>query len=149
MSSTRPTALPGAPSVRRHRARAAALLAAVALGLTLTACTSTEQPAVPAPTGASSVGVPAANALTIDVTIAGGDVTPNGQKLDVAVGQQVVLDVTSDADDEVHAHTGGDGYELEVKAGQPATGSFTLTSPGSFEVELHHLKKVVVILNAR
>ncbi len=61
----------------------------------------------------------------------------------------MVLNVTSDEDDEIHAHTSGDGYELEVKAGVPASGSFTLTSPGSFEVESHHLGKVIVILNAR
>jgi hypothetical protein len=150
VSSTRPTDHPGPPTARRRpRAGAAALLAGLALAVSLTGCTSTGEPAAPAPTGASSVGVPAANALTIDITIAGGDVTPNGQKLDVAIGQQVVLNVTSDEDDEVHAHTGGDGYELAVKAGQPATGSFTLTSAGSFEVELHHLEKVVVVLNAR
>jgi hypothetical protein len=85
----------------------------------------------------------------VDITVAGGQVTPNGEKLDVRVGQQVVLNVTSDEDDEIHAHTGGDGYELEVKAGVPATGTFTLDSAGSFEVESHHLEKVVVILNAR
>ncbi|GAA1435406.1 hypothetical protein GCM10009616_32440 [Microlunatus lacustris] len=57
--------------------------------------------------------------------------------------------MTSDTDDEIHAHTAGEGYELAVTAGQPATGSFTLTSAGSFEVESHHLEKVIVILNAR
>jgi hypothetical protein len=67
----------------------------------------------------------------------------------VRVGQQVTLDVTSDRDDEIHAHIGGDGYELEVKAGVPTTGSFTLDSAGSFEVESHKLEKVIVILNAR
>jgi hypothetical protein len=60
-----------------------------------------------------------------------------------------VLNVTSDTDDEIHAHIGGDGYEMQVSAGKKATGSFTLTSPGSFEVESHHLEKTIVILNAR
>ena len=32
---------------------------------------------------------------------------------------------------------------------KPARGSFTLDSPGSFEVESHHLEKIIVILNAR
>jgi heme/copper-type cytochrome/quinol oxidase subunit 2 len=79
----------------------------------------------------------------------GGKVTPNGQKINVRVGQQVTLEVTSDRDDQIHAHIGGDGYELEVKAGVPTTGSFTLSSAGSFEVESHKLEKVIVILNAR
>ena len=67
----------------------------------------------------------------------------------MAKGQTVKLTVTSDSDDEIHAHTGGDGYELDVPAGRTTTGRFTLDSPGSFEVESHHLEKVIVILNAR
>lgn len=156
MSSTQPSRRPGAPAAtRRPSHRSTALLAAALLGLGLSACTSSAEPVGPASSAggtssaASAPASPAADALTVDITIAGGDVTPNGQKLDVAVGQEVVLNVTSDEDDEIHAHTGGDGYELQVSAGQPATGSFTLSSAGSFEVESHHLEKVVVVLNAR
>ena len=94
------------------------------------------------PAASSSTG-----ALTIPITITGGQVTPNGEKLTAKVGQEVVLQVTSDEDDEIHAHTGGDGYELEVPANTPTTGTFTPTSPGSFEIESHHLEKVVVVLN--
>ena len=54
---------------------------------------------------------------------------------------------SSDEDDEIHAHTGGDGYELEVPAGEATTGTFTPTSPSSFEIESHHLEKVIVVLN--
>lgn len=138
--------------------------------LLLPGCTAAPESAGPAPassaspapaSSASATPSPASSAsspsddtpnvtpLTVDITIADGDVTPNGQKLDVAVGQPVVLDVTSDETDSIHAHTGGDGFELEVEAGTPATGTFTLTSAGSFEVESHHLDKVIVILNAR
>ena len=39
--------------------------------------------------------------------------------------------MTSDADDEIHAHIGGPGYELPVQAGKPAQGSFTLDSAGT------------------
>jgi hypothetical protein len=38
---------------------------------------------------------------------------------------------------------------MQVRAGTPAKGSFTLDSPGSFKVESHHLDKIIVILNAR
>ena len=89
-----------------------------------------------------------ADQVTIDITIAGGQVSPNGAKLNVKVGQQVVLKVTSDEHDEIHAHI-ADGFTLEVPAGKKVTGSFTLTSPGSYEVEAHHLEKTIVILNAR
>lgn len=88
--------------------------------------------------------------MVVDITIADGQVTPNGRKIDVAVGQRIVLQVTSDHDDEIHAHTDtADGYELPVTAGAPTTGTFTVSSPGSFEVESHHLEKTIVILNVR
>jgi len=70
-------------------------------------------------------------------------------KIDARVGQKVILKVTSDADDKIHAHTGGAGYQMQVRAGTPAKGSFTLDNPGSFKVESHHLDKIIVILNAR
>jgi len=76
--------------------------------------------------------------------------TGDGESVhNVRVGQKVILNVTSDTDDEIHAHIGGEGYELPVQAGRPVKGSFTIDSPGSFEVESHHLEKIIVILNAR
>ncbi len=98
----------------------------------------------PEPGAAASSAV---TALTIPITIKGGQVQPNGQKITASLGQPIVLQVTSDEADEIHAHTGGDGYELEVPANQLTTGQFTPTQAGSFEVESHHLEKVIVILN--
>ena len=127
--------------------RLAAGLAALALGATLLAgCGSATEPSGATP--AASTGAVVAP-LMVDITESQGKVTPSGQKLDVKVGQTVRLTVTSDADDAIHAHTGGDGYELEVTAGQPVTGEFVLSSPGSFEVESHNLEQVIVVLNAR
>lgn len=124
---------------------------ALVLGLALAGCGGTTSPADPSPPASSSSAGTAAPAdtITLDITIAGGQVTPNGQKIDARVGQRVVENVTSDVDDEIHAHTGGDGYELEVKAGTPVTGGFDLTTPGSFEVESHHSGKIIAILNVR
>ena len=145
-------------------------LAAAALGLILAGCTSppagtATPPPTPEVTSATPSATPSASPtprvtpsppetsepadqVTIDITIAGGQVSPNGAKMNVKVGQQVVLKVTSDEHDEIHAHT-TDGFTLEVPAGKKVTGSFTLTSPGSYEVEAHHLEKTIVILNAR
>ena len=124
-----------------------AVVAALALGATLlTGCGSASAPGGAAPAQSTGAVVPP---LAVDITQSQGKLTPSGQKIDAQVGQTVRLQVTSDIDDEIHAHTGGDGYELEVKAGQPATGEFVLSSPGSFEVESHHLNQVIVILNAR
>ena len=126
-------------TTRWRRALAAATLAG--LGLATTACGG-------GGTAPAASGSPAAP-LTIAVTIAGGQVQPNGEKIDARLGQPIVLQVTSDQADEIHAHTGGDGYELEVPAGTPTTGTFTPSQPGSFEVESHHLEKVIVVLDVR
>ena len=151
---------PAARSLAQHRRRLGGAAAALVVCLGLVACGGPAEPG-PAPSTASSpaasAGTPdptpsadAADRVVVDITIADGKVTPNGEKVDVAVGQEVELNVTSDADDEIHAHTDdADGYELEVKAGVPTTGRFTVSSAGSFEVESHHLEKIIVILNVR
>jgi hypothetical protein len=43
--------------------------------------------------------------------------------------------VTSDHDDELHAH--GFNKEVPLKAGQPTTLDLTTTQPGIYEVETH------------
>ena len=121
-------------------------LAAGATGLALLGTAACNQP-TSLPTDTRSSASSTAAPLTIPITIAGGQVQPNGQKITAALGQKIVLQVTSDEADEIHAHTGGDGYELEVPANQPTTGEFTPTQAGSFEIESHHLEKVIVILN--
>jgi plastocyanin len=102
--------------------------------------------ATPTPTPSESSP---ADSVTIDITIADGQVSPNGEKINVELGQTIVLNVTSDEADEIHAHTDGEGYELEVAPGKKTTGTFELSSPGSYEVESHHLGKTIVVLNAR
>lgn len=137
------------------------------MGVLLSGCTSTAEPQASAsPSAVSSASKPSSPAspssvppsspslnpdyaLTINIAIANGKTIPNGEKINIRVGQKVILNVTSDTDDEVHAHIGGPGYELPVQAGTPAKGEFTIDSPGSFEVESHHLEKIIVILNAR
>jgi hypothetical protein len=138
--------------------------------LSLTACTSgptggpspeatpapssilpTASPSSMLPTPSPSVPSvsPETAGLTIDVTIAGGKVSPSGKRYNVAKGTDVTLKVRSDIDDEIHAHTGGDGFALEVRAGRASTGRFTASSVGSFEIESHELEKVIAILNVR
>lgn len=121
-------------------------LAAVVTGTALLGTAACNE-ATTLPLPKSSSASPGPATLTIPITIAGGQVQPNGEKISASLGQPVVLQVTSDEADEIHAHTGGDGYELEVPANQPTTGEFTPTQPGSFEIESHHLEKVIVILN--
>jgi hypothetical protein len=129
------------------------VLGGVLAGLALTGCTSaptgaaspspevtsaTPSPSASASSSASATPTPtpsqssaAANSVTIDITIADGQVTPNGEKVNVDVGQTIVLNVASDEADEIHAHTDGDGFELEVPAGKTVSGEFAINSPGS------------------
>jgi hypothetical protein len=155
-------------NIGARRTHGALICGAVVVGLLLSGCMSTAEPqrndsstavsgpAEPPSPAASPTSVPPSPpslnpgyALTVNIVISKGKTTPNGEKINVRVGQEVILNVTSDTDDEIHAHIGGEGYELPVQAGTPAKGSFTLDSPGSFEVESHHLEKIIVILNAR
>ncbi|HEY5978735.1 MAG TPA: hypothetical protein VIT41_03785 [Microlunatus sp.] len=151
---------PAARSLTPHRRRLAGAAATAAACLALVGCggpaepgvapSTTASPAVSAATPDPTPSADAADPVVVDIRIADGKVSPNGEKVAVAVGQEVVVNVTSDADDEIHAHTDDvDGYELEVKAGVPTTGRFTVASAGSFEVESHHLEKIIVILNVR
>jgi hypothetical protein len=138
--------------------RGAAAGALLSLCLALSACGGTAAApggATPSSSASSTASTSAstsssdANAVVIDIIIANRQVKPSGEKLNLSRGQTVIMHVTSDMDDEVHAHTGGDGYELEVSAGKPATGSFVVSDPGSFEIESHHLNKIIAILNVR
>lgn len=105
------------------------------------AATTESSPAAGAPAGAtptaaaSPTGSAAPQARVIDVTYAGGEVIGVEPRVDVALGEQVVLRLTSDVPEEVHVH-GYDRY-LEVPAGGTGEVSFLADIPGAFEVELH------------
>lgn len=70
------------------------------------------------------------------ITVTGSNVTPAPTQVDLPVGQTLTVVVTSDHDDELHAH--GFEVEQEIKAGVPATIALTGKEPGVYEVELHH-----------
>lgn len=104
---------------RRNLAGTAFLFGVLALCLIVSGRTAS-------PTG-GSVATPASGTpttLRIEITIADGNVDPNGEHIDASVGQEVILDVRSDIDEELHAHMGLDGYALTVWAGQPTTAGF-------------------------
>ncbi|MBO0679867.1 hypothetical protein JRC04_20560 [Mycolicibacterium sp. S2-37] len=82
------------------------------------------------------------NRLTIDVTIAGGQVTPTNARFQGRVGEPIVLRVTSDATDELHVHSVPDHtFPVEAKPNQQF--QFTVEVPGNVEIELHDLHRVV------
>ena len=138
-----------------HRTTTAAATVLV-LGLTLSGCAgedndtaspssapSTAAPSPsptesdsPAPSAAPTTPAPA-EGQTINVTVAGGQVTGDTGRVPVPVGETVNIVVTSDVADEIHLH----GYDVSVPVtpDAPATLTFQATIPGVFEVELEEL----------
>ncbi len=82
----------------------------------------------PASTGTGAV-------KRVEVTITGSTVTPPPAQVEVPIGTTLELVVTSDHDDELHAH--GFDAEATLKAGVPTTLRLTPTEPGVYEVETH------------
>lgn len=82
------------------------------------------------------------NRLTIDVTIAGGQVTPTNARFQGKVGEPIVLRVNSDATDELHVHSVPE-HTFPVEAKPNQTFQFTVDVPGNVEIELHDLHRVV------
>jgi heme/copper-type cytochrome/quinol oxidase subunit 2 len=85
--------------------------------------------------------------VTINVTIANGEVSPSGATYDVTKGAEVTVNVTSDSPDTIHVH----GYEIEkdVIPGQPLVITFTADQTGRYEIETHAIEATVARLNVR
>jgi pullulanase/glycogen debranching enzyme len=116
----------------------------VAVAITLASCgsgddSSGSSPATsptPAATASTGPSAPSAAGTSIDVTIAGGKVTPDpSRRVEVKTGDQVHLTVTSDTADEIHVH--GYDIEKEAEAGKPVNFRFKADMDGVFEVEVH------------
>ena len=121
-------------------ARIRTALSAVALTCALVAC------------GGNSPSNPASNSnspgLTIDVTIANGQVTPTNATMQARVKEQITLQVTSDVADEMHVHSVPD-HKFEVAAAPNQTFQFSVDVPGKVDVELHHLKRTVATIQVQ
>ncbi len=86
--------------------------------------------------------------LVIDVTIAGGVVSPVNAELTAVVGEPIMLVVNSDAADEIHVHSIPD-RAFDVAAQQNQRFEFTVTVPGRVEVELHRSERTIAIIQVR
>lgn len=135
-----------------------ALAVPAVLAVLLTGCSSgsdpdpdTAGPAV-APTPAASSAAPTVvppspspaatpTGTVIEVTYAAGELTGVEPRVDVPLGEQVVLRVTSDVAEEIHVH----GYDLyaDIPAGGTGEVAFTADIPGAYEIELHEIGRPV------
>ncbi len=106
-----------------------------------TAITSTATPSTTGSTGSTAAG------RSLLITVTGSTVTPKPTRVDLAVGATLTLVVTSDHDDQLHAH----GFDVEAKltAAKPTTIVLTGTDPGVFEVETHHPALTLVTVAVR
>ncbi len=111
-----------------------ATLVALIAALTATSCS------------ADDGGDPGSDAApkTIEVSITGDTVTPNGDRIAVRTGQRIELVVTADEGGEIHVHSSPE-QELTYDAGT-STQAFTIEKPGVVDVESHSLDKVIVQL---
>lgn len=121
-----------------HRIRTA--LGAVAVGAALVACGGG--------TSHDASSSSTAPSVTIDVTIANGQVTPTNAALQARVKEQITLRVTSDATDELHVHSVPD-HKFEVAAAPNQTFQFSVDVPGKVDIELHHLRRTVATIQVQ
>ena len=131
--------------MRRMPVLAATLLAA---SLSLTACgggTENTQPSGPA-TSAGTAS-PSATGTTVDITIKGGKVTPNGERVKTELGAPVTLRIDADTAGEIHVHSTPE-QEIAYDAGT-STHQVTIDQPGIVDIESHDLEKVVVQVEVR
>lgn len=122
-----------------RRTLVSAMLLAVVLPLA-SACGDDEA----APTGQAGQPQP----KTIEVTFSGSSVTPNGERVELAQGQDVEFVVKSDKAGELHVHTSPE-KSLAYSAGTTTIQLPLDEPPGVVEVESHDLDQVVVQLEIR
>lgn len=85
--------------------------------------------------------------VVIEVTVADGDITPKGERVQVATGQSIELVVTADTPGGLHVHSSPE-QELDYEAGT-STHEIVIDKPGLVEVEAHDPPFVVVQLEVR
>ena len=90
---------------------------------------------------------PAASGQSVDITFAGTSVEPNGERIDVALGEPLTLNIVADAPGELHVHSTPE-QELEYGAGQTQL-ELTIEEPGVVEVESHDLELTILQLEVR
>jgi hypothetical protein len=128
----------------RGLARLAPLVLVLAAGLT--ACGGDD--AGPPATGSSSPSKSSdGDSAAIDVTREGDTFTPNGERVELGLGQTLTLRITSDTSGELHVHSTPE-QEISYDAGT-SEHEITIDRPGVVEVESHEPDTVVLQLEVR
>lgn len=130
---------------------------ALVLALGLSACGGSDDDsgtATPSDSGSSSSsgsdsgsGSTSSDAVEVTVTREGDTFTPNGERVDLAIGQTLDLTITSDVAGELHVHSTPE-QEIAYEAGT-SEHEITIDRPGVVEVESHEPDQVVLQLEVR
>jgi plastocyanin len=123
--------------------RVAGLTAAVVAVAGLLAACSDDSP--DSSSGSSGGDGGGGDGVTIEVTAHDGEVSPLGDTVQVGAGEEVTLLVDSDIADEYHVHSDPE-QEFEVAAAEDQKFSFSIDTPGTYEVESHELGVTIVKL---
>lgn len=86
-------------------------------------------------------------ATTVDVIVKGDTITPNGDRIDLAVGETMQLNVSADRAGELHVHSRPE-QTLTYPEGA-STLRLKISHPGVVEVEDHETGHVVMQLEVR
>ncbi|MBM7417209.1 hypothetical protein [Rhodococcoides corynebacterioides] len=124
--------------------------------LALAGCSQAEQETEATPQQVSSApvasvaasDVPRITPTTLDVSIVDGEVTPVDQRLEGRVGEEILVTVSSDAEDEIHVHSVPE-HSFPVAVGDNQQFRFTVDVPGSVDVELHEADVTVATVLVR
>ncbi len=117
-----------------------AVVAALTLALTGCGTEDTGDTGAGADTGAAPSSprtgtTDSASATAVSFTVEGGERVSGPEQLEVAVGETVAIEVTSDTADELHVH--GYNKTVALTPGEPATLEFEAGIAGVWEIELH------------
>ena len=126
---------------RRGLARLVPL--ALVAALSLSACGEGDDGSPTGPTSTTTDD----GGLAIPITRKDGTFTPNGERVDVEIGQTITLEITSDAAGELHVHSMPE-QEVAYAAGT-SEHEITIDRPGVVEVESHDPDSIVIQLEVR
>jgi hypothetical protein len=126
------------------------LLASTAAALVIAGCggssSSDIAPASEAPRSSAQQAAP--SRLIIDVSIAGGAVTPTNADLEAAVDEPILIRVDSDVADQLHIHSVPEHtFDVEARIGQSF--QFSVGVPGRVAVELHELDRTIATIRVQ
>lgn len=135
------------------RLRPSYAVAPAILTLLLAGCGSSSTPSAPTTSGEPTLSAtptpqatepPKPETKVIDVTLDGTSVKPSGTRVEVAIGQPVILRINAANAGELHVHS-SPGQEIGYPAGMSEV-TLKLDRPGIVDVEDHELGALIVQL---